>query len=760
MKKLFIKELLENRWLPVGLGLLVILLMVALKMLNLITVFQSPLLLMASWSLAAIFAASSLFSREVGNNTLQFLMALPVSRAKVWSVKALAGFTLMILSIGSTVVAWAAAHFVLFGYGQFSFNGSVGLDNRGWILFLWVLLVAIACYALSLTISTLLDRALSAAMVSVLALAALAMPIGLVCSVYMFLPGANDNPTDSMCLVATSLAPALLLASYWAFTRGESLRTPRRFKQAALGCVVGFAIVWTPLLLGTTAMSQFHRTGNQQTNVVLSPDGKSVAVEVLNGGPRRTVSNNAPISPQDQIHSAELFDPNDPGSYRAQHLVLEWTGSGAKSAPWILPGSSPMGWSPDGRFLVYAQTVGPFGLGLERSHMLVADIKTGIIHTFPWLGTFNDPNFDPGVTWSPDGQWLSIRYGYRSEAQFVARAALERPEEMIDHRVVASTQVDTSPPETNDERSSRTFHLVHTGSALQGTHVWDESRGGWSPDSRFSYTVDSGVLVAIEPQKDMPSWGKSRNEGNDSGGQKEGTYPLCTLPPYTRLLIETSANPHRALVTLIIADPQGNGSAEQHFQSGANESHWIIDLQAATVDAAHQDRDRSLPEVQDWLRRWSSHPLPRGSAQGSISISPDGQFLAVRRPNLDWKAVRSQSPAAAGALAIPPGGETPDTLLLAIDSDAVQVVPRRAGTNTRGEWWLPNGHRYCTEDSSGILRISDAVSGKNHAYLLGRSQLVGLDSTGQLLIAPHRIDDPFQPIERVIPILSTLPGGH
>lgn len=752
MKKLFFKELQENRALPIGLGLLLLLLMIALKTLGVMAAHDTTSFLTAAWVAAAIFAASSLFSREVGNNTLQFLMALPVSRARVWAIKAAAGFVLMLLGIIATTVGWVAALAILFSRNEL-INVVFRPDS-----IVWLFLTAIACYSLSLAISTLLDRALSAAMVGLLALAAVAIPIALVCNVYLLMPGWHNQLTANVCLIATTLTPALLLASYYAFTRGESLRTPRRFKFAALGCAAGLAVVWTTILLGTSTMAQFHRTGNQQAHIVLSPDGKWAAVDALNWGlAQHTRSNDAPAGPEEEVYYPQYSLSNDHGSYRARHLVIEATKPTGNPSPWIISGSDPLGWSPDGRFLDYAKTAGPLGLGMVDFQFEVADVKTRSIHTFPWLRPFLDPN----MKWSPDGRWLATETIGGRWVEFVARVQLERPEEAIDHRAVASTEVSGVVSDSYAERDSHAFSLVHAGSALQGRVSLPGaiSVGGWSSDSRFFYAANSNALVAIEPKKILMSWGQTQNRG-----QTNASYPLCTLPPSSRLLIETSANPHRALATLMIAEPQKDGSIDPTFQAGLKESNWIIDLPAATADAVRQDRNRSLPEVEEWLHKWSTCAVPPGAAQGRTSISPDGRYLAVRRSDLQWSSVRNQSAADSWANANLPGGELPDTRLFPIDGQSAQVVPKKAGAVTTGAWWLPNGHEYVTLDSAGrdasrVLQVTDAATKESQAVPIGKDQFVGVDSAARLLLAPPSLDDTFHPIDSAISISALLPGG-
>ncbi|MDQ2730157.1 MAG: ABC transporter permease, partial [Armatimonadota bacterium] len=110
MKRLFLKECIENRLIPLWCALLFALLTGAFSLTGVMSephgagvIFRLEILF-ACWLAAGILTGAGLISREVGGETLSFLMSLPVSRRKVWFTKLSAGLFLLCVSIAVTTV--------------------------------------------------------------------------------------------------------------------------------------------------------------------------------------------------------------------------------------------------------------------------------------------------------------------------------------------------------------------------------------------------------------------------------------------------------------------------------------------------------------------------------------------------------------------------------------------------------------------------------------------------------------------------------
>lgn len=253
MTQLFWKEWRELRMLPVGACLCVALVIFGMAAFrksvgdhSSITTEDTAGWLFAIWLLCGALAGAGTLASEVGAGTLQFLTSLPPSRGQVWWVKASTALGMMLLSIACSLVAWLLLHLVFFRHG---FSPAPWLKPE---MFLPDMLLypamgafgALGCLAVAITVSPLFDRSLSASVAAILTCAALLVTVPNLVSAHI---NYQHHNSDTCMLVVLALSIPLFAAiSYQTWTRGESLRTPRRFivaaQTGAIGLILGFVI--------------------------------------------------------------------------------------------------------------------------------------------------------------------------------------------------------------------------------------------------------------------------------------------------------------------------------------------------------------------------------------------------------------------------------------------------------------------------------------------------------------------------------------
>lgn len=263
MKQLFWKEWHELRLLPLGAALLCALLFLGYLMgcrlqldgLNMGNFNESALIIFLAvvWLLSAVIAGSGLISQEIGAGSLTFLFSFPVSRRRIWLIKAASGFTVLVLCALCSGFACS----LLWGFTVQWARPEPDLAR--WLgAFLGdAFLAAAGCYAVSLAVSPLLDRYISATMVSVLACILIAYVIVAACSGPFRNQYQPDLSSRLMYACMWLAIPAMLAISYWTFTHGESLRSVKRFYAAGAAASVAF-VVFLALFLSIRAYAVAH----------------------------------------------------------------------------------------------------------------------------------------------------------------------------------------------------------------------------------------------------------------------------------------------------------------------------------------------------------------------------------------------------------------------------------------------------------------------------------------------------------------------
>ncbi|HET6385956.1 MAG TPA: ABC transporter permease subunit [Armatimonadota bacterium] len=579
MKRLFWKELRENRMIPIWIAMLLGLLTTAARMMADIPPDLTVWYLYTAWGLAGVFTAAGAISREVGNGTLAFLLAQPVSRRAVWWAKWLSGIGILIASIIATSLTWAAVQHGL--YGPDAFGRQIRQELGDWAV--WAALASVTCYAVAWSLSALLDRAISAAMLALVVCGAMFIPITLITGHYQAVP---RDDTANIILFGFACLPAFACASYAAFSRGEAMRNRRRLLWAAAGWLGGLIAAGIVFLALCSFVNRFQSREVFIDQWHLSHDGRYFLLTALNAEPR---------AGDDGV----LVD-----DYRIRRLVVE----SVSGPPFhrVLPSGDPVAWSPDGRYLLYQRDGAPFGLISTQSTPVCVDIRTGgeCRLDLPPV-QLNRPLRIVGAAWSPDGKWLAVqtqdnaalnRIFFFRRADIPMRDGLWRP----------WSSVSNSPSPD----------LYSAGGPERETDCFGYGQSiPWSNDSRGIYFTDGREFAIVVPTA--------------SAGRRFAMYDLCRIPPqFSRLDLVRSRGDHRVLLTYPTGNIANNWNPSNPYNRGRD--NCVIDLAAATA-AARAHPSLPTPGLKVWTRRWSSAAIPPAWRSAQLTISPDGRYLMQPR---------------------------------------------------------------------------------------------------------------------------------
>lgn len=174
--------------------------------------------LVASGYVMLIAATTGAISSDTGGRTLSYLLALPLSRARIWWAKALA-------AVGLAAAAWLLLMLPV----ALVLPGAVRIVPP-WHYLPALLACALLVFAVTLFWSTLLARALT---VLLAAPATLALAfLGITRAANQHIAPLQYGGVVGLSLWATLLAPPFLLASWVAFRDGELLDSPRLWSIA------------------------------------------------------------------------------------------------------------------------------------------------------------------------------------------------------------------------------------------------------------------------------------------------------------------------------------------------------------------------------------------------------------------------------------------------------------------------------------------------------------------------------------------------
>ena len=598
MKRLFWKELRENRMIPIWVAILLGLMMAAVRMMADLNSDITVWYLYVSWSLAGVFTAAGAISREVGSGTLTFLLAQPVSRRAIWWVKWLSGLGILAASVVCTSGVWALVQRLL--YEPYTWSVQTRLNLSGWAM--WALLASAACYAIAWSLSALLDRAISAAMLTLVIAGAIMIPVTMIADFYTAVPG---NQIANIILLGFACQPAFACASYAAFTRGEAMRSRRRLLWAAAGWMAGLVATAVIFLVLCSFANRFRSRGAIVGNWALSDNGHYLLVRAMNDGPAEFEEGRSD------------WARGDHSDYRVERLVVESVTGPAFQR--VLPSGRPDAWSPDGRYLLYERDGAPFGLIHTQSTPVCVDTRTGLEFRLDLPPSpFGGPPEIADAAWSPDGRWLAIQTpsaisaSPTHDSSVIGDILFFRCADIPSHgglwRLWSSTALRSTATYSRIEPSS--CYLI--GGPEHGLNRgWSWQNIAWSGDSRWLYFLDGRAFSAVIPPT--------------SAGAGARIYHLFLIPARSRgLALMRSRGDRRVLLTY----PTGSGSAGWNPSDAFDRRHdsAVIDL-ADAMAAALAHPSLPIPSLKNWARRWSIAAIPPAWRTSQLTISPDGRFL-------------------------------------------------------------------------------------------------------------------------------------
>ena len=395
MKALFVHELRRGRLFPVfGLvvGLLVAVLrgfygayvpLIAASLIDDEDLFFGVLL---AAFVIALAGGAGLFASEVESGTLPALLALPLSRQRVWLAKVLAG---LMLAVG------AATALVALSYPALPHRSVVMFRDDPWVLVLWWF-VAFFAAVLSSALFAHMVSALMAALLFTGGIFVLTEVLATVCGGALL--GYSDLVDAT--LWALALAPGLLLGSVMAFARGELLRSWSRWRFAAYAVLLYGGAVIVLIAGGFRWATRYERAHVDTVTVDLISPSQNGAVAVL-------YAMLSPISRQGAYQTSH---------FRSAYTVLVDLKTGRELA--VRRGYAGAAVSADLRWAAFGYVPEPFTLTWRPATILqgvsrieIRDLRTGRVSYPSWppkAGQYRYMNPFNSIGFSPDGSWLAL----------------------------------------------------------------------------------------------------------------------------------------------------------------------------------------------------------------------------------------------------------------------------------------------------------------------------------------------------------------
>jgi ABC-type transport system involved in multi-copper enzyme maturation permease subunit len=407
--------------------------------------------------LVVLATTANLFATEKARGTLPYLLALPVSRPRIWLAKALSALA---LSVASALLLFAPV-LLLIPWIARTIHLALYLPD----IVLWVLLV----FAVTVFFSALLTRTISVVFASLVALAALTFG-----SLFAVLGGGvtllGYDPALDAALLAFTAAPALILASLAAFARGELMQSARPWKVALPVLFLVLAVEVAGLLGSAHWVYPYRRAAVRDVSLISLPFSGSVAVLATEGSP-------APFR-RDPKSGWE----RGRGAYRSRNLVLVDLAS--RRDLLVLPHPAGLDYSdfvvsPDGRYL--ARRAPEDWLGTRSSAIEVWDLRTArriyrgrrrLAHR-GFIGTA------PG-SWSPNGAWLAVDLAGASGRLVVMRPDGSQPRE------IGPPSSDAPHPYDWDPSGEAVYTVASDGRLVRRDLPGGKAKLIWQPPASWS----------------------------------------------------------------------------------------------------------------------------------------------------------------------------------------------------------------------------------------------------------------------------------
>jgi hypothetical protein len=277
------------------------------------------------------------------------------------------------------------------------------LDEAIAVALWWIVL-----FSASFLFSTLLEHVVSVISMTIISGIGL---FALTITVMDGLGGSLSGVTDEdPALWAIMLIPAFAAGSYFAFSRGELLRSRRRWAVAAVA-FAAVAVVTVATAIGSVRFAtRYERALVQHVRpAAVSRDARVVALWGLRLPVTLGIFRRVPV----RLPSLPRAD-----SYRSRHLVLVDTDSGRELL--VRRGLGTGAVSPDGRLLAvipeaFALTWRLQLSGMPTKGVEIRRVRDGHLVYAGWredYARFGAPH-DVLLQWSPDSSWLAIESVYR-----------------------------------------------------------------------------------------------------------------------------------------------------------------------------------------------------------------------------------------------------------------------------------------------------------------------------------------------------------
>lgn len=579
MKSLFLKELRQGRALP-AFGLALGLLMPALYPICLRIVdpmsqadvdavrsnFAFALLCLPLF--IGLFAGSALFASEADRGTLPLLFSLPVSRLRIWLSKASAG--LVLTALASAVLLVVGNLLIPNPQGEPSIVASAYLPD----MCLWTLFV----YAVAVFVSTLTSHSIAATLAAFLLSGGLAAGIITVTQLGARLLGYDE--VFDLAIWAGVAAVPLLLASALVISRGELLRSARKFLLGIPAFAIALALIGS-LLIGAVRFATRYQRQDVEL-VTIWPSGNAEPL----GSPVPLISYADPtrylrMSDSDGRwrRTSAGHDPSDGPwpAYRSVYSVLLDPETGREFD--VLRLSGKTAWriaavSPDGRLAATAYRPAGLTWGRQQLHhqpqtLRIVDLNPGnILYQAP------PPNLTSNryaglrdLEWSPTGSYLAYDL----------------------------------PPRVGEQASC--LHIINADGSQPRTLPGDAADWAWSPSEDALYVLGQDMTV-----KRFRTDGKS-NEAVWAPGPDDPhtrrTLPVSGISPDGRWLVLTEEQ------TAPVETRTGTAITLKRFGLRAISTHgkhaqviWsAVDPHRSTAPLAWSSNGSSL-----YLVVWEDHP--------------------------------------------------------------------------------------------------------------------------------------------------------
>jgi ABC-type transport system involved in multi-copper enzyme maturation permease subunit len=446
MRSIFFKELRQGRPLLLF-GLALGLLMPVLYVLSLrisrpvspgeVDDLRSKLAFALLWlpPIIALFGGAGLFAAEADRGTLPLLFSLPVSRLRIWLAKILGGLTLTALA--SALLLVVANLLLPNPRGEPSIVASAYLPD----MFLWTLFAfAVAAFASALASHTIAATLLGALLAGGLgALAIVMTQLGA-----LLLGYDRISPIMDIGIWAAVIAVPLLLASAVVISRGELLRSARKFLLGIPAFAIALALIGS-LLIGFVRFATRYQRHDVES-VSLSAAGQA---EVLRS-PITLITYADPARYLRVSHSDGRWrrtsaghDPDDRSwpAYRSVYSVLLDPETGRELDVLRLPGDAS--WcttavSPDGGRAAVAYRPAGLTWGMQQLHHQPQTLRIVELNRGNILYQAPPPNLTSNrhaglrdLRWSPTGSYLAYalppKVGERASCLHIVNADGSQP---------------------------------------------------------------------------------------------------------------------------------------------------------------------------------------------------------------------------------------------------------------------------------------------------------------------------------------------